>query len=274
MMEWVFGFCILLAKLYYANSYANNEPSLPVRYSRPPLRSNECVGDYELISEGQSFIKSRLDPQLNEMYGPSSCHCGENWERLIYSAESKDWNECSDERQDCKSITNITNKPHSKVCGTVRASYKETLRNDSAFAFENYFRQLETIDGAYLNGLSVTYNNGEGNRNHAWSFVVPQSKGDIPYRPYKNCDCTNSNFNWPFQLPTFVGNRFFCDSSDTEKGVLWSGQDCGSESTCCNRHSHHPSWFCRDVPDGLDKLEVRHFGNSINISLIDIYVGN
>ena len=274
-MEWHFKLSVLLvlAKLF-ASSFA----AFPVLHSWPTVRTDKCAsGDSQVTSVGRNFVKSRIDPQLNGRYGPP-CHCGSsNWTRLIYNYSSEDWKECSERVPDCKYISKSVSKPYSKVCGTVRASYKENPNLDSPFAFENYFLQQKMINGAYLNGLSVTRIGVDGNRNHVWSFVVPQDRGDDIYVPHKNCECSNTNSYWPFRLPDFVQDHYFCDSSETGKGDLWSGQDCGKSSTCCDRPSP-ASWFCRNFVDGSptsnDALEVRHFGDSINISLIDIYVGN
>ena len=58
-----------------------------------------------------------------------------------------------------------------------------------------------------------------------------------------NCPCSK-NGSWPHEIPSFVGNSYFCDSGNeygkyaTDGRVyaddpLWDGKGCGFNSTCC-----------------------------------------
>ena len=262
----------------------------PIRISSAPSERDMCVNESKIIKDGQEIIKSRVAPLVNKEYGPP-CICGEedgHWKRAIYLnveekrfANANGWRGCSQTEGivSCKSIhQNQTNDMYTKVCGMIRASYKASSQKDTTFAFENYLLRAQSkvsgqsaINSAYLDGVSVTYGNSP-NRSHVWSFVVPQNQNNGMYKPQKNCLCSNNDSYWPFIVPDFIENNSFCDSNKKRETTLWSGEDCSQSSTCC-RDVDHPSWFCTTLAGSVqDKLEVRYFGDTIDISLIEIYI--
>ena len=95
------------------------------------------------------------------------------------------------------------------------------------------------------------------------------------------------NFNWPYQVPSFVGNDYFCATAISGStwdantiyadDPLWDGEGCGPTKACCEFNT--PPCFCTTLPQPtIDDLEVRacHDEPTTNedlvISLIDIHV--
>ena len=106
--------------------------------------------------------------------------------------------------------------------------------------------------------------------------------------PYYNCPCTNTRYNWPYQLPSFIQNNYFCDTGNTGPGFgngdtyysndpLWDGAGYGADSTSCQFNS--PPWFYSSLPQATtDDVEVRLCfevqanNENTNIYLMEIYV--
>jgi hypothetical protein len=140
------------------------------------------------------------------------------------------------------------------------------------------------LEVVYLDGVSLTHG-AAGSRQHIWSFAVAegatgQSSGNV-------CPCT-TNTNWPHQLPSFIGNNYFCDTGNPGPGEsatavysddpLWDGEGCGPTNTCCLFNT--PPWFCTALPQPTtDDLELRICSNGpgsggnedILVNLVDIY---
>ena len=76
-----------------------------------------------------------------------------------------------------------------------------------------------------------------GLRQHIWSFVGAEYEQHPNYHTYLNCPCTNTNIFWPYQLPLFINNNYFCDTGNLGPGTssttyytddpLWDGKGCG-----------------------------------------------
>ena len=84
-------------------------------------------------------------------------------------------------------------------------------------------------------------------KEHVWTFAA--SLTELSLAGVENvCPCTNSLS--PQQIPSFVGQDYFCETGITgpesvntfypDGDPLWDGEDCGSGSTCCelNGPSH------------------------------------
>ena len=95
------------------------------------------------------------------------------------------------------------------------------------------------IEGNYLEGVSLTHGPA-GSRQHIWSFASALWENDpILYFDYIRfvCPCTNTGFNWPYQIPSFIGNNYFCDTGNPGPNFdnnivygddpLWDGAGCG-----------------------------------------------
>jgi hypothetical protein len=128
-------------------------------------------------------------------------------------------------------------------------------------AFRGHIGDPQTIDGAYVDGISLTYGNP---RHHIWSFAAAlnersglRAAGNGNY--LSQCEyCTDSTdvhvamLNIPSYM--YVGNDYFCEtgvpsgqtfnnSTFYADDPLWDGQGCGPTSTCCT--FNNPPWFCK-----------------------------
>lgn len=118
-----------------------------------------------------------------------------------------------------------------------------------------------TIDENYLDGVSITRGQPES-RQHIWSFAAATS---ATYTDLNACLCTRSDSPWPYSLPPFVGQDYFCDTGNPGPGYtpmlyaenpLWDGEGCVSTSSCCQFNT--PPWFCKQVSTTVaDSIEVR-----------------
>ena len=99
----------------------------------------------------------------------------------------------------------------------------------------------------------------------------------------------NSALTWPYKIPSYVGDSYFCDTGtqtftnpDDDNKVfmvdpLWDGEGCGGSSTCCSFNS--PPWFCQRLKyHTSDDLVLRlctyypSFYEDKLVSLFEIYV--
>ena len=154
----------------------------------------------------------------------------------------------------CSSVTFPTHGvPYTKVCGRSRG-YQFYVTP----AFNDYHHQSQTtLDSAYVSGLSVTYGSP---RSHIWTFAAGISK-DYDYSYCCNCPCA-SPYPGP-AAPSFVGEKFFCESGNSGPfepqwyldDPLWDSQGCPSGSTCCDRGG---PWFTTRLSQEVrDDIEVR-----------------
>ena len=98
------------------------------------------------------------------------------------------------------------------------------------------------------------------------------------------CPCDAHNY---VGVPTFVGDDFFCESGlhSPWRGqailylddVLWDGQNCTSNSTCCQLNN--PPWFTKNLTSTTtDNIELRICTSflperdDVPLELIDLYV--
>ena len=128
-----------------------------------------------------------------------------------------------------------------------------------------------------------------GSREHIWTFAA--ALGDnCTDNIHVLCPCSNVNLTWRYQVPSFIGNDYFCESGHHSANgfcfggytiyysddPLWDGQNCAPSSTCCELNN--PPWFCKTLPQPTsDDLEIRqcHWNGGDEdtlISLIDIYM--
>ncbi len=148
-------------------------------------------------------------------------------------------------------------RSYSRVCGRVLAYQKG---DPEALLHRNI-----DLEGAYIDGVSLTHG-AAGSRQHIWSFVVASYETYSNYNPQHNCPCTNINVPWPYQIPSFVGNDYFCETGNPgpEQSTtviyaddpLWDGEGCGPTSACCE--FNNPPWFCTTLPQPTtDDIELR-----------------
>ena len=104
--------------------------------------------------------------------------------------------------------------------------------------------------------------------------------------PNQDCPCDAASSS---RAPFFLGNDYFCESgihsewNNSYHGVLfpddvlWDGQDCTANSTCCQ--FNNPPWFTKNLPTAItDNIELRIFiynGPSLSdipLELIELYI--
>ena len=173
----------------------------------------------------------------------------------------------------------VHGRTYSHVCGKVLA-YQTGW--GSAF-YNSLIRYQNSLELAYLNGVSLTHG-PPGFRQHIWSFVNadhdrPSEVGSLPAL----CPCSAVSGNWNYQVPSFIGNDYFCESGNPGPGringkffndTLWDGLGCESPS-CCELNT--PPWFCKTLPaPTTDDIELRScYGDdaeSGNITITNINI--
>ena len=168
---------------------------------------------------------------------------------------------------------------YNQVCGRV-IGYQQ----GSTDAFDFLTHTARGLEGPYMDGVSLTHG-APGSRQHIWTFAAGLS--ELDNRVGVTCDCSNSNLNWPYQVPSFVGRNYFCETGNIgpdhtfdsiiSDDPLWDGMGCGPTSTCCQLN--HPPWFCTSLPQPTsDDLELRicrdgeRSDEDVLVSFIELYV--
>ena len=150
---------------------------------------------------------------------------------------------------------------YTRVCGRILGYQKGTT---DAFWNALHF-SYTSIESAYVDGLLLTPG-PVGSRQHIWTFTAALYDDDPGYNAILNCPCTNTCHSWPYQLPSFIQDNYFCDTGNTGPGhdsnayysddPLWDGAGCGENSTCCQ--FNNPPWFHSSLPQTTtDDVEVR-----------------
>ena len=180
-------------------------------------------------------------------------------------------------RVGCSSTTfSVGGLPYSRVCGRIRG-----YQFGSTSAFWGYSSLNQRIDGYYIDGASLTHG-GAGSRQHIWTFAAGLTEGSTIYRTAK-CPCDIRDYN---HVPAFVGDDFFCESGLHSPwswqyilypDVLWDGQNCTSNSTCCQ--FNNPPWFTKNLTSATtDDIELRICTDNppeetnVPLELIELYV--
>lgn len=280
---------------------ANSSDELPVLRLASPI-SEQCSSSDLQREKGiqKRYLEDylvKLSPTLTERHGPP-CSCGASkWTRIAHL-------NMTDTSQECPSNWTLNTSPV-KGCG--RSSFS-SYSQDSVFFSSNgktYFRVcgqilayhkgypeafinsvhtgFDSIDDAYVDGISLTHG-PVGSRQHIWTFAAAAYETNSNYQANYNCMCTNTNSSWPFQLPSFINNNYFCDTGDSgsssslvhEDDPLWDGTGCGPTSTCCEFNK--PPWFCTLLPRPTsDDIEIRisngeRSDEDVIVFLIDLYI--
>jgi len=147
---------------------------------------------------------------------PSS-ECPGGW----LKQNGSDYSLCQLELSDCKSQVYPTCTSYSQICGRVKG-----YQIGQSQAFRN-----KTLDGAYLDGVSITRGNFT---EHIWSFAAGHSAASPPasFEEDRVCPCNNENL----ALPQFIGDNFYCNS----------GAEAPSETTFPTVYSANPLWDSQD----------------------------
>ena len=212
-----------------------------------------------------------------DMSDPSE-QCPRGWRG--YSSDSTNGVRCCGrpvtDRSSCPAVFYGTNGyRYSKVCG--RAIGYQQGSPDGFASIVNAEPSTETVNGIYVDGVSVTHGNP---RTHIWTFAVGVHELGSSGNQH-NCPCDGGA-----SPPPFVGNNYFCETGDDTPNVelhrfyyedpLWDGFDCHN-TTCCLKNS--PPWFKVQLTGPTtDDIEVRICGDQRTgdedspISLLEIYV--
>ena len=263
----------------------------------PGESSSACPSD-ETRKAALESIRNDAEVLLNISFcqqGAAVCdNCGPGqWHRVAFINMTNPEQKCPDEWQEytdtadtiracgrnatCSRKTFSTGRQYCRVCGRIIA-----YQLASTDAFQTGMRS-ESIDGAYVDGVSVTY--GSSPRNHIWTFAGGWSEMSPPNSYRFDCPCSDSPGTSP--PPSFVGERYFCESANKDEifrnnflytsDKLWDGEQCDNEGTCCTDKS--PPWFSVDIPTPIvDDIEVSICGDeglqneNTPIELLEIYV--
>lgn len=269
--------------------------------SCPSSQSEKNIKEAARVREEiRLTLRDEVNPVLTNDYGPP-CTCGEpgQWTKIAYINMSNPneqcpsgWTRtyttpvrgCGHLTSGCSSATfsaAALGRPYNQVCGQVYAYQK-----GSPDAFSNAIGGTP-IDQAYVEGVSVTHG-APGSREHIWSFVAAlyeTAASSNAYHPQARCPCNYNNMAWPYTIPSYVGQDYFCDTGVYgptliadhlyTDNLMWDGEQCGPTSTCCQRNN--PPWFCTTLPQATtDNIELRICGSDNRedtvVKLVEIYV--
>ena len=267
--------------------------------TRLPHSDSEGPGSQSMACPTTNFFSAR-QRVMNALKAYPPCFCGGagGWTRVAHL-------NMSDPNQQCPSNWSLTTTPvrgcgrlstYRRSCDSVvypvdGRTYSSVCGRVNAYQFGRvtaFFTQTNNIEVPYVSGVSITHGL-PGSRQHIWTFAA--AIGDNCTNNFRHlCPCSNVNLTWPYQVPSYIGNDYFCESGHHAVDVschggftyfpddpLWDGQNCAPSSTCCELNN--PPWFCKTLPQPTsDDLEIRqcHFNSEKDedtlISLIDIYV--
>ena len=108
----------------------------------------------------------------------------------------------------CSSATSsVHGVPYRRVCGKVIGYQYFDPEAFSPF----YDNQRLTIDGLYVDGVSITH--GHSPRHHIWTLAA--ALDELPDHNKNSCPCTNSMSHVPFTglIPPFVGTDYYCETA-------------------------------------------------------------
>ena len=281
--------------------FSPGEAVSPARLSPvviPGGSNGACPAD-EVLAAQREAIKEEitliLDDQTPDYQPPCACGGPGQWSRIAFF-------NMSDPSQQCPSSWNLFTSPvrgcvssvsdpscdsaifpsngklYSRVCGRVNAYQK-----GSTNGLDHSFTYSTSLEGMYVDGVSLTHG-APGSRQHIWTFVA--SAYETGASDNYICPCT-STAPWPREIPSFIGNNYFCETGNRGSGVpndviyaddpLWDGSGCGSSSSCCE--FNNPPWFCATLPQPTtDDLELRICRDSdsnnedIIVNLVEINV--
>ena len=294
---------LLLAHCGTAQRDSDSEDSLPVQIPPVDVEGRGAVCPSVDASERaknttQEAIRSILRDTVVPLIDRCPCGGPGPWRRIAYLNMSDPNQQCpsnlrlvttpvracgrnTNARETCESVVFPSGgSSYSRVCGRVDA-----IQRGWPNAFFNSIGG-RGLDGAYISGVSLTHG-AAGSRQHIWSFVAATYETDPSSFTTYVCPCSNTDIEWPHQIPSFVGNNYFCDTGNRGPNPtafttwpddpLWDGEGCGPISTCCQLNN--PPWFCTTLPQPTtDGLEVRVCGvqgrtnEDILTTLVDISV--
>ena len=137
--------------------------------------------------------------------------------------------------------------------------------------------QSSSLDGNYVDGISITYNDSNV-RQHLYTYVVGREQKAIS----EACECHGATPNhhlfllWDFMCDSgFEANTATASSVATR--TLFTGEGCAVNSGCC--HLVGAPWFYRSIPVEItSRLELRilsdggHTDEMILVKEVELYV--
>ena len=286
-----------LLVLFSFSACSQQQISLPIRI--PPEITSDADRSTCVLQDSNA-LTARVEDTVRSYYRPCSCG-GNGWTRVAYLNMSdlnqqcpSNWNvttvpvrSCGRRSRDgnsCDSVIySVNNLEYSSVCGKILAIQKGV---SNAF-LAAVFLQHNNVDYAYVAGISLTHGI-VGARQHIYTFATANVQQSSNYSALSNCQCTNTEVTWPYQLPSIIGNDYFCDTGNPgpdnmdvdafyTEDPLWDGAGCDTISSCCKFNT--PPWFCKTLIEPTsDDLEIRlcnaldsDFGDKL-ITFMDIYV--
>ena len=288
---------------------------LPLNYSSKLVAeagAGMCPDTQDLREAIEQDIRSLISSSVLSMLGIEPgygfCGCGGlGWRRAAYLNMSDPtqtcppaWELITTPRRSCARPSNAGRQTcysamfptqgiqYSQVCGRI-IGYQYGQPEAFVAGITN-IGNPQTIDGPYVDGISLTYGTP---RQHVWSFAAVldehsglRAAGNGNYRA--QCECTDSTDIAMLDVPSYVGNDYFCETGVPPGQTfsnnifyaddsLWDGQGCGPTSTCCT--FNNPPWFCKQLPQSTNAdLEVRlcsynsAYIENTPVELIEIYI--
>ena len=263
----------------------------PLLHSCQEIKSywTNATSDYYLIadSNGQPCHVYCNMEQL--------CNSEGGWMRVAYL-------NMSDSTEDCPTGFNLYNYNGIRACGRPTTSPKGHCQSVKFPSYSISYSQVcgrvigyqygspdaihpgqsqsNNINGAYVDGVSLTYGNP---RKHIWTFMAGLQENFYYSDKKHECPCSPSS---PVTPPAFIGNDYFCESGCPGHwklkvfytDPLWDGKQCGIlDKPCCTK-SGLP-WFHKTLTaDTTDYIELRICGNEdvngedVPVSFYELYV--
>ena len=245
----------------------------PLLHSCQEIKSScpNATSDYYLIAD------SNGQPRHVYCNMEQLCNSEGGWMRVAYL-------NMSDSTEDCPTGFKLYNYNGTRACGrpttspaghcqsvkfsSYSISYSQVCGRVIGYQYASTDAiypgrpQSNNINGAYVDGVSLTYGNP---RKHIWTFMAGVQENFYVSNINKvyECPCSPSS---PVTPPAFIGNDYFCESGCPGQwkfkvlytdDPLWDGEQCGIlDKPCCTK-SGLP-WFNKTLTaDTTDYIELR-----------------
>ena len=254
-----------------------------------------AVGLNKTVSVSTTYNNKPTTKPTSKATLVSNSNCGDGlWNRIIYLNMNDSSQECPKGWRGYTTPVRCCGRPvlarascpavffpakgyqYSKVCGRA-IGYQQG--SPDGFASDDTGEPQETIDGLYVDGVSLTHGNP---RTHIWTFAAGLLENGVTDTNNRHrCPCDSGQ-----NPPDFIGNQYFCETGDHDathnrtrfyyEDPLWDGLHC-VQSTCCRFNS--PPWFNVQLSSPTtDDIEVRICGDQSTgdedtpIALLEVYV--
>ena len=255
--------------------------------------SEECLELHQNLQNNLTHQLESISNKVDTVYAQYWCGGTGGWRRVVYldmtdsnTTCPSGWQLTGYSKRTCGRVSTgfyscdsatfpVSGGEYTRVCGRIKSyQWGETM---AFYSYHNGYRT--TIDGAYVNGVSVTRGSPQ---QHIWTFAAGLSEGNPTWPSVCPCDASTD-----IRVPPFVGEDYFCESGMNEPwngrytlhstDTLWDGEDCLPSSTCCSQHN--PPYFIKQLPTPTtDDIEARMclywisiYGN-IAVELVELYV--